>query len=764
MAAYVNRTISLMSGDGPHNRPPVTAVLTERGKRIPLDNSPLQIFVKAKKKINDIFGEIEEYVEDTVHYMHEIEKDEKIVNSEKVKNTEEYVSKVHSIRDVLQRDHMKVAFFGRTSNGKSSVINAMLGDKILPSGIGHTTNCFLQVEGAPSDEPYLVLEGSDEHCAVESVGQLAHALCKEKLNESSLVKVYWPKNRCLLLRDDVVFVDSPGVDVTPNLDEWIDKHCLDADVFVLVANAESTLMVTEKNFFHKVSTKLSKPNIFILNNRWDASASEPEFLDQVRKQHQERAVDFLVKELKVCTPKEAEERIFFISAKEMLQVRMAEGKSNSISLPEGFQTRHFEFEDFEKKFEECISKSAVKTKFEQHSQRGKYITNELRDILEGILSDALKLKEDKLCQRKELNDKINYTEQQLMVVTQEMKKKIHSMVEDVEQRVSKALSEEIRRLSTLVDEFNLPFHPEPLVLNVYKKELHLHVETGLGSNLRARLSTALALNMEASQKEMTERMEALIPESHKMASSVVLPRRQPFEILYRLNCDNLCADFQEDLEFRFSWGLTSLIQKYAGSGANFLALRNKRESPTSTHIPSTPTDVVDGRLLYASTSIDEWSLLSRLAIMGASSQGTMGGLLVAGFLFKTIGWRILAITGAMYGCLYLYERLTWTNKAKEKTFKKQYVQHASKKLRMIIDLTSANCSHQVQQELSGTFARLCQVIDDTTSVMDKQLVELEQELNRLESAGSKAKVLRNKANYLTHELELFDKAYLRMTH
>lgn len=76
------------------------------------------------------------------------------------------------------------------------------------------------------------------------MGQLAHALCKEKLSESQMVRIYWPRNRCLLLRDDVVFVDSPGVDVTPNLDEWIDKHCLDADVFVLVANAESTLMVT----------------------------------------------------------------------------------------------------------------------------------------------------------------------------------------------------------------------------------------------------------------------------------------------------------------------------------------------------------------------------------------------------------------------------------------------------------------------------------------------------------------------------------------
>ena len=35
---------------------------------------------------------------------------------------------------------------------------------------------------------------------------------------------------------------SPGIDMNPNVDEWIDKHCTDADVFVLVSNAESTLM------------------------------------------------------------------------------------------------------------------------------------------------------------------------------------------------------------------------------------------------------------------------------------------------------------------------------------------------------------------------------------------------------------------------------------------------------------------------------------------------------------------------------------------
>ena len=47
-----------------------------------------------------------------------------------------------------------------------------------------------------------------------------------------------------------------------------------SDVFVLVANAESTIMLTEKNFFHKVSERLSKPNIFVVHNRSDAFAGE----------------------------------------------------------------------------------------------------------------------------------------------------------------------------------------------------------------------------------------------------------------------------------------------------------------------------------------------------------------------------------------------------------------------------------------------------------------------------------------------------------
>ena len=57
---------------------------------------------------------------------------------------------------------MKVAFFGRTSNGKSTVINALLQDKVLPTGIGHTTNCFCSVVGCNEEEGYLLPPGSSQ--------------------------------------------------------------------------------------------------------------------------------------------------------------------------------------------------------------------------------------------------------------------------------------------------------------------------------------------------------------------------------------------------------------------------------------------------------------------------------------------------------------------------------------------------------------------------------------------------------------------------
>ncbi len=171
--------------------------------------SPLQIFVRAKKRINDIYGEVEIYVNDSCKFLQcktfycisqwhlemfnyncltALPKDSDLITKEELLVVDSHGEKVKGIREVLARDHMKVAFFGRysfslvvlnglhftdcaifrTSNGKSTVINSMLRERILPSGIGHTTNCFIQVEGSENGESYLISEDSAEKKNVKS--------------------------------------------------------------------------------------------------------------------------------------------------------------------------------------------------------------------------------------------------------------------------------------------------------------------------------------------------------------------------------------------------------------------------------------------------------------------------------------------------------------------------------------------------------------------------------------------------------------------
>uniref|UniRef100_A0A8C1ZF07 Mitofusin 1b n=1 Tax=Cyprinus carpio TaxID=7962 RepID=A0A8C1ZF07_CYPCA len=694
------------------------------------DPSPLKRFVQAKKKIGEVFEQLLVYVQEGSEFVKETcnnESLENIANRSQLDQIEAYTSKLSTIKEVLARRHMKVAFFGRTSNGKSTVINAMLRDRVLPSGIGHTTNCFLSVEGTDEDKAFLKTEGSEEEKSIKTVNQLAHALhMDESLDAGCLVKVFWPKTKCALLRDDLVLVDSPGTDVTTQLDSWIDKFCLDADVFVLVANSESTLMNTEKHFFHKVNERLSKPNIFILNNRWDASAAEPEYMDDVRKQHTDRCVDFLVEELKVVDRAQAPNRIFFVSAKEVLNSRMqrAQGMPETGgALAEGFQERLKEFQSFERSFEECISHSAVKTKFEQHTIRAKQITETVKDVMDQINIAAADKRVVSLEEREFLIDRLDFVRSQLNLLIQDIKKNIEAVTEEVKHKVSDAMAEEICRLSVLIDEFHADFYPSPDVLKIYKSCV-----------------------------------KPLLPSAVQSQLHMLIPSRK-FELSYDLNCATLCSDFQENIEFRFSLGWTALVHRFLGpvNAKRALMLVDQTLPP--------PYFGLNGILLAQAQnqqSLAQEELMMSVVnnLASVTSRTSMSVIIVGGVVWRTVGWRLIAFSMSLYGMLYLFEKLTWTTKAKERALKKQFVDYATEKLQMIISFTGSNCSHQVQQEIASTFARLCQQVDITQKELENDIRRLTDKIQKLETVQKRSKVLRHKATALEKQLEDFSSQYI----
>ena len=76
----------------------------------------------------------------------------------------------------------------------------------------------------------------------------------------------------------------------------------------------------------------------------------------------------------------------------------------------------------------------------------------------------------------------------------------------------------------------------------------------------------MQVNIESHELEMIERMTALLPSERQQFSKNILPRRESFEVLYHLHFDNLCADFQEDIRFKFSLGFTALMKRFMNMG------------------------------------------------------------------------------------------------------------------------------------------------------------------------------------------------------
>ncbi|XP_033505437.2 mitofusin-1 [Epinephelus lanceolatus] len=713
-----------------------------------VDPSPLRRFVVAKRSITSIFDQLLDFVKDGSAFVDEAWRGDdlgQVAVEEQSLELQSCATKLWTIREVLLRRHMKVAFFGRTSNGKSTVINAMLRDRVLPSGIGHTTNCFLRVEGTDGDEAYLTTEASNERRSVSTVNQLAHALHMDPtLDSGSLVKVMWPKSRCALLRDDLVLMDSPGTDVTLELDSWIDKFCLDADVFVLVGNAESTLMNTEKLFFHKVSERISKPNIFILHNRWDASVSEPEYIEEVRKQHLDRCVSFLAEELKVVGLDEAPGRIFFVSAKEVLNSRMqrAQGMPETGgALAEGFQDRLREFQMFERTFEEFISQSAVKTKFEQHTVRAWQITEAIKAVMDAINIASADRKICCLEEREEQRDRLDFVRGQINRLTDNVKERIKTLTDDVTAKVATALSDQIRSLPVLVEEFRADFNPTQETLELYKTKLLQHVEERMVGSLSHRCSVNILKDIRDAQRFMIDSVRPLL--SLPVHDQLSAPSTS-FDLTYDLGLVALCADFRENIEFQFSLGWTALVTRFIG------ATNAKRALSGS-----------DLRLQEGANFKDEMVVSIATGLVSVTSRASMTVLIIGGVVWRSVGWRVIALSLSLYGLLYLYEKLTWTDASRERALKRQFVEHTTHRLRAVIPVTSSACSQQVYKELSSTFSRLTQRVDLSEAELEGNIRQLSFRIQRLENIQRRSKAFRNRATELETQLELFSVQYLQ---
>ena len=97
---------------------------------------------------------------------------------------------------------------------------------------------------------------------------------------------------------------------------------------------------------------------------------------------------------------------------------------NPNNFPDGFKSRQLEFEEFEKKFEECITRSAITTKFSQHVSGGENIVKHLSKILANLNSSALVVRNIANDEADTQKMRKNFNREQMEKVT----KKVHEQI------------------------------------------------------------------------------------------------------------------------------------------------------------------------------------------------------------------------------------------------------------------------------------------------------------------------------------------------
>jgi mitofusin len=253
---------------------------------------------------------------------------------------------------------------------------------------------------------------------------------------------------------------------------------------------------------------------------------------------------------------------------------------------------------------------------------------------------------------------------------------------------------------------------------LYKQDLHQWIEERLHSNLQDRLHTALYSSLDAVHNEIKDHVKSIISNPKRQSDVDAIVLRSDFTVSYRLDCSNLCSDFHEDIQFKFSLGLTSLWKRF---------IENQNDTQYSTALTSK----------------------SGLIALGACA-----------LVWQSVGWKVLGFIAGIYGGFYAYERLMWTRKAQERAFKRQYADYTSSKMRLIVDLTSGNASAQVQQELSRYFAQTIQYINLEKDDLYDQIQELKNRINQLKFNLTNGQKIKKQSDKIDNELNQFIKQYL----
>lgn len=233
----------------------------------------------------------------------------------------------------VREDRFRVLVIGEFKRGKSTLLNAMLGDDILPRKVTESTAVVTLIQYGDAPQVRVVFDNGqpDEVLGLPEFRQRYELTMEDSEDREAAMDRFSHVDHAVLsypidlCRHRIELVDSPGLGAHQTRTLRTQKFLPNADAIVFVLNAQQFLGEDESHFLESILLPLGLRNIFFIINGWnliDESVIHPEDAERERANLDEHIRRRLTPFCVIGGRDLSAERIFRVNALGALKARM----------------------------------------------------------------------------------------------------------------------------------------------------------------------------------------------------------------------------------------------------------------------------------------------------------------------------------------------------------------------------------------------------------------------------------------------------------
>ncbi|NUM34523.1 MAG: dynamin family protein [Candidatus Brocadiae bacterium] len=198
---------------------------------------------------------------------------------------------LQEICERLRNDTFKVMVLGEFKRGKSTFVNALLGENILPAKMPPCTAVITEVKYGESPKAILHYNDSKKEPMEINIKDIGKYIVIKEESEPTLEKKVYKKLEVLyplaLCKNNVEIIDSPGLNENEMRQHIVEDYIGRLDAGILVLSCRQFFSKSEQNFLEEYTSEnmpvLSKENLFIVANFFDAIEEEEEEIQDIKQ-------------------------------------------------------------------------------------------------------------------------------------------------------------------------------------------------------------------------------------------------------------------------------------------------------------------------------------------------------------------------------------------------------------------------------------------------------------------------------------------------